>query len=157
MNNGVFREKSIKRVSSPEQLGDYIRVSNPSVWIALVAVIILLAGVCVWGVFGRMETIVSAPVVVKDGQAVCYVTEKDVASVKEGMFLTVDGQEHKVISVAMVPMEITDSFDSYALHIGGFAIGEWVYIITVDGEIADGTYSGKIVTESVSPMSFVFN
>lgn len=157
MNNGIFREKSMKRVSSPEQLGDYIRVSNPSVWMVLAAVIILLAGVCVWGVFGRLETTVSAPVVVKDGQAVCYVTEKDAMSVKEGMTVTVNGQEYKVVSVATVPMEITGSFDSYALHIGGFGIGEWVYTVTVDAAIADGTYSAEIVTDSVSPMSFVFN
>lgn len=157
MNNGIFREKSVQRVSSPEQLGDYIRVSNPSVWMALAAIIILLAGVCVWGIFGRLETTVSAPVVVRDGQAVCYVTEQDVLSVKEGMSVTVNGQEYKVISVSAMPTEITDSFDSYAMHIGGFGIGEWVYAVTVDVPVADGTYSAKIVTDSVSPMSFVFN
>ena len=157
MNNGIFREKSMKRVSSPEQLGDYIRVSNPSVWMALAAVIILLAGVCVWGFFGRLETTVSTPVVVKDGQAVCYVTEKDVMSVKAEMPMRVDGQEYKVISVSAAPMEITDSFDSYALHIGGFGVGEWVYTVAVDAALPDGIYQAEIVTDSVSPMSFVFN
>lgn len=157
MNNGIFREKSMKRVSSPEQLGDYIRVSNPSVWMALAAVIILLAGVCVWGIFGRLETTVSAPVVVKDGQAVCYVTEKDVLSIKEGMPVTVNGQEYKVLSVSAIPTEIMDTFDSYALYIGGFSVGEWVYAVTVDAALAEGTYKAEIVTDSVSPMSFVFN
>lgn len=37
MNNGIFREDSMKRVSSSEQLGDYICVSNPSVWMVLAA------------------------------------------------------------------------------------------------------------------------
>ncbi len=157
MNNGIFREKSIKRVSSPEQLGDYIRVSNPSVWMVLAAIIILLAGVCVWGVFGRLETVVSAPAEVKNGTAVCYVTEKDAKAVREGMSVTVDGKEYNVISVSRTPMEITDEFDSYALYIGGFSVGEWVYIVTMDAELLDGTYQAKIVTDSVSPMSFVFN
>lgn len=40
----IFRKSSIDRVSSPEQLNDYIRVSNPSVWMILAAVIVLLAG-----------------------------------------------------------------------------------------------------------------
>lgn len=157
MNQGIFREKSIKRVSSPEQLGDYIRVSNPSVWMALAAIIVLLIGVCVWGVFGRLETTVSAPATVKDGQAVCYVSEKDVASVKEGMSVTVDGQEYKVRAVSAVPMQITDSFDSYALYIGGFNVGDWVYTVTADVALTDGTYQAQIVIDSVSPMSFVFN
>lgn len=157
MNNGIFREKSMKRVSSPEQLGDYIRVSNPSVWMVLAAIIILLAGVCVWGIFGRLKTTVSAPVTVEDGQAVCYVSEKDAPSVKAGMSVTVDGHEYKVVSVSAEPVQITDSFDSYALHLGGFSVGEWVYSVTVDAAIPDGVYQAEIVTDSVSPISFVFN
>ena len=45
MKSQLFREKSMERVSSPEQLNDYIRVANPSIWICLAAVIILLKGV----------------------------------------------------------------------------------------------------------------
>ena len=52
----IFRKSSIDRVASPDQLNDYIRVSNPSVWMMLAAVVVLLAGVCVWGVFGRLES-----------------------------------------------------------------------------------------------------
>ena len=37
MASSIFREKSLKRISSPEQLNDYIKVSQPSVWIALAA------------------------------------------------------------------------------------------------------------------------
>ena len=65
MNNQIFRKKSLEKVSSPEQLDDYIRVSNPGVWIVLVTVIVLLVGVCVWGVFGRLETTVGSAAVVK--------------------------------------------------------------------------------------------
>lgn len=56
MGNPVFRQKSIEKISSPEQMNDYIRVSNPSVWIILAAVIVLLAGVFVWGLFGRLDS-----------------------------------------------------------------------------------------------------
>ncbi len=54
MNNGLFRKKSIDRVSSPEKLDDYIRVTTPSVWIALAAMILLLVGAFIWGVFGEV-------------------------------------------------------------------------------------------------------
>lgn len=52
---GIFREKSIKRVSSPEQLNDYIRVTSPSVWIVLIALVALLLGMLAWSVLGRIE------------------------------------------------------------------------------------------------------
>ena len=47
----VFREKSLDRIQSPEQLNDYLRVTNPTVWVLLAAVIVLLAGMLVWGSF----------------------------------------------------------------------------------------------------------
>ena len=33
----VFRKKTLDRISSPEQLTDYLRVTNPGIWVALVA------------------------------------------------------------------------------------------------------------------------
>ena len=51
----IFREKSLERVSSPEQFDDYIKVTTPSVWIILAATIVLLAGMIIWGVFGKIE------------------------------------------------------------------------------------------------------
>ena len=44
MNNSIFRQKSIEKISSPEKLDDYIRVTAPSVWITLAAIVILLVG-----------------------------------------------------------------------------------------------------------------
>ena len=53
--SGLFREKSMKRVSSPEELNDYIRVTTPSVWVVLLALTLLLAGMLVWGALGTVE------------------------------------------------------------------------------------------------------
>ena len=50
----IFRQKSLKRISSPEQLNDYIRVTRPSVWLVLAAVILLLAGIIVWSILGTV-------------------------------------------------------------------------------------------------------
>lgn len=52
--NGLFREKSLERVSSPEQLDDYIRVTTPSVWIVLLATVFILAGMLAWSIFGTV-------------------------------------------------------------------------------------------------------
>ena len=49
---GIFREKSLERV----ELNDYIRVTTPSVWIVLIALVALLVGMLAWSVFGTVET-----------------------------------------------------------------------------------------------------
>ena len=54
--NTIFREKSISKVSSPESLNDYIKVTTPSVWIVLTALVVLLVGILAWSIFGRVKT-----------------------------------------------------------------------------------------------------
>ena len=51
----IFRQKSIDRVSSPEQMNDYIRVTTPTVWLVLLALVILLLGMLAWSVFGTVQ------------------------------------------------------------------------------------------------------
>ena len=51
----IFRKKSIERVTSPEQLDDYIKVTTPSVWLMLFATLILILGALFWAIFGKVE------------------------------------------------------------------------------------------------------
>ncbi len=57
MDNNLFREKSIERVSSPEKLDDYIKVVSPGIWILLAAIIVLLLGVLAWANVGTIPMI----------------------------------------------------------------------------------------------------
>ena len=51
----VFRKKSLERVSSPEELKDYIRVTTPPVWLVLAATLVLLLGLLAWSALGTVE------------------------------------------------------------------------------------------------------
>ena len=48
MENPIFRKKSLDRISSPEALDDYLHVTTPSVWLILIAIIMLLVGMLIW-------------------------------------------------------------------------------------------------------------
>ena len=52
--SNIFRGKSIEKVTGPESLNDYIRVTTPSVWIVLGALVLLLVGMLTWSIFGRV-------------------------------------------------------------------------------------------------------
>ena len=75
--SSLFRKESLERIQSPEQLTDYIKVTNPGIWIILFAIIILLAGVFVWSTVGKLETLAGGNAVVKDGTAQIVVTDYD--------------------------------------------------------------------------------
>lgn len=159
MEKQIFRKKSIERVSSPEQLNDYIRVSNPSVWMTLAAIIVLLVGVCVWGVLGRLETKINAAALAEDGLIVCYVKEADAGKIENGMLVRIGGKEFTVEDISETPVAVVqgEKFSEYLLHVGNLQAGEWVYEVILDGNLTDGIYSAEIVVDSVSPLSFVLN
>ena len=58
-NETVFRDKSIERISSPEQLNDYVKLSDPGVWFVLAAITVLLIGACIFGVCGNVDSTVN--------------------------------------------------------------------------------------------------
>ena len=123
MSDQIFRKKSLDRISSPEQLNDYIRVANPGIWMILAAVIILLAGVCVWGIFGHLDTKTETV-----GTA-------------------------KAAEISEIPVKLKEE----QLESAAFAVDESVYTATIHTGLADGIYKVELVTNRVSPMSFVIN
>lgn len=157
MNDKIFRKKSVDRMLSPEQLNDYIKVTNPGVWMVLAAIVILLVGVCVWGVFGILETKLSVAAVSRGGQTILYVKEDNVASVQEKMSVYIGDETYKVTSISAQAVTVTEEISEYARHTGELSIGEWVYVVQIDGSMPDGVYKAQIVTDSVSPLYFVFN
>ena len=157
MKESIFRKKSLAQVSSPEQLNDYIRVPNPGIWMILLAVIVLLVGVCVWGVFGHMDTNLKVAAVCKDGKLICYVKETDMKSVENGMPVTVNDKQYTVAGIESEPVSVSQEMSSYLLHLGELQKGEWVYPVTVNTNLEDGTYQATITVASVSPMSFIVN
>ena len=139
MNTEIFRKKSLDQVKSPENLDDYIQVSNPGIWLLLVSVIVLLVGVCIWGVFGHIDSIVETSVRAESGTLVCYIAEADIYSVQKG--LTVRFHDYEAV----------------VTEIGQKDDPGYVCTLQSGQTIPDGFYEGKILIQSVKPLSFVLN
>ena len=157
MNDQLFRKKSVDKVSSPEQLTEYIRVANPGVWMVLAAIVILLAGVVVWGFIGHLDTTLDTAVVCENGESVIYAKEADIEKVKVGMTVRVDDKEYTVSEIPTEPKRVDDTMSEYAVHLGGLTSGEWVYAVKVSGDFTDGVHKAEIVIERISPISFILN
>lgn len=158
MNEEIFRKKSIDNLSSPDELNEYIKVTSPGVWLLLGAIIVLLVGVCVWGVLGKMETKVSTVAVSEGNTITCYVKEDNISSMEEGMKVLIGDDEYTISSISEEPISIKNNeISEYALHIGDLSVGEWTYEVTLDGTIKEGVYEANVIVDSVSPFYFVFN
>lgn len=49
--NNIFRKEVVKKFNKPDDLTDYLKVLSPKIWIILVAIIVLMIGVTIWGYF----------------------------------------------------------------------------------------------------------
>ena len=65
MDNGLFRKKSMDRISSPEALHDYMRVTSPRLWMILAAIVLLLGGFVVYASTAKMENTIPLRVTVE--------------------------------------------------------------------------------------------
>lgn len=159
MTRSIFRKASLDRISSPEQLNDYIRVTNPGVWMIMCAVILLLLGVCVWGIFGRLDTTLTVAAATENDRTVCYVKETDVQAVEVGMQVRIGEVQYQISSISQQPIQVDDTFAEYLLHVGTLAEGEWVYAAELDDVYGDNGMitEVEIVIESIAPMNFVLN
>ena len=145
------------RVSSPEQLQDYVRVANPGLWMVISAIVILLAGVVVWGFIGKIDTTMSTAIVTDNGKAVIYIGESNVEKIEVGMTVRSGENEYKITDIAKEAIKVDSSLTDYAIHASGITVGEWVYAVSIDGEYSDGVQKADIVIESISPISFILN
>lgn len=132
----IFNQQALDRINSPEQLNDYLKVTNPGIWVLLAAVITLLAGFIAWASVGQIETAVKAMAEVKDGEAYIYLTEAAPYPLSANMPVRIGSQEYEIAAV------ITDEFDR--------TVG------SVPVPLADGYYESKVVVESLSPIAFLF-
>lgn len=139
MSEEIFRKKSLDRIKSPENLDEYIRVSNPGVWLILISIIVLLLGACAWGIFGHIDSTVPSTVCIENGKAVCYVAEENISSVRTGLTVTYADCE-------AVIGRIGEKGDM------GYACD-----LTAEVSVVDGFYRGKVVLERYKPLSFILN
>lgn len=158
MGNSIFRQSSIKKITSPEQMNDYIRVSNPSVWMVLAAVIVLLLGICVWGIFGRLDTTVQTGGICEDGRLTVFLRESDFSKLNDAAILSVNGVEYAASDAAGTPIRLDEHTDPYLLHLLGLSAGDWVYALSAEApDLKDGVCTASVIVERVRPLDFVLN
>ena len=152
----LFREKSLEAVESPESLNDYLRVTSPGVWLILAAVICLLVGAILWGVFGSIRTTAQVAVVVENGKSFCYVPYDKVQGVMAQGVVTLDGNDYPLDTDAESEMIVLPEDTSIRiLKAGGYSVGDPVVLVPADTGLQDGVYAGVAVTEDLKPISLL--
>ena len=161
MENRSPKDLPETRLSSPDQLNEYIRVARPSVWIVLGATAILIVCALIWGFNAKLDRVVNGSGFVQGGTAVICLSEDLVAQVSKGMRAKFSGEVSEG-TVSYVSGEGI-SREEAVKRLGGnpayaALLGDKSYVVLVDAEgIPDGVYDVSIVISAVRPLSFVLN
>ena len=132
----IFRKETLERISSPEQLTDYLRVTTPGLWIVFAAIVAMLIGFFTWMSVGIIETTVPVGVSMQNHNAEVAIISSD-STMEKDMTLRVGGEETVILSTS------TDNL--------GRTVG------TAEVNLPDGTYDGSLVTESIHPIQFLIS
>ena len=128
MEKTIFREKNVDELNSPDELNEYLRVTSPSIWLVMAAVIVLLLGLIVWASVGEIHTKESATVNVKGDEAIVYVSGARADLVRNGNIVEIDGQRTVLTDV---------SFDEYGRAVGKAKVSD----------LSEGTYQAEVIVE----------
>ena len=133
--SGLFRQEALNNLSAPEDLNQVLRVVNPSSWVILLAILLIMAGFFAWSMVGSVDKKVVASAQVSNG--VAHFTVKDY-ELKSGM-----------------PVKVGDT-ESSMRDIGRNNDGNYIAAANVPG-MTDGVYEAQITVEHLSPITFLFN
>lgn len=134
----IYRKKSLERIQSPEQLNDYLRVTNPSVWVILAAVALILVGALIWSSFAYIDSFVTGTAEVRDG------------------IMTVTFEDEELAKNVMAGMNVTVGDTTSAIGSVGRA-SDGSLFAQAQTTLADGSYQVKVGLRRTQVLELLFN
>lgn len=159
-NNKFFREKSLKKISSPEQLNEIVTVTKPGIWMVFLALITVVIGFIIFGFFGKINATVNGYTVVKDNKVYGYVDAKDYKEITNGKEKTVKIiYENKIYNGEIIDLlgivDISDAPVSVQYYEGDDEHLGKVEIL-IEG-LKDGEYKSEFITDIINPAQYIFD
>ena len=100
MGNEGAGTQDVRRMSSPEQLNDYLKVTSPKIWLLLAAVVLLIGGLLLWSGFTTIESYATGTARAVGGElTVTFDDAKKAGKVQAGMEMTVGDVQTEILTV----------------------------------------------------------
>ena len=149
MQSQLYRQQSIDRVSSQEQIRDYLRVTSPRLWMVILAAAVLLAGFLVWYAVANQEVTLPVKVSVEN---------------------TSTRESNVILAEFQVPSAQRDNYrPGMKVRFAGIT-GEIKYFVDMENitsvivwaespktAVPDGEYDAEVLFESSAPLSDLLN
>ena len=159
----MFTEKASKKLRSPDDLDEYVRVTSPSVWVVLAACATLMIGLFAWGLFGTAETNVSGIATCVRGETVCFLPTEKASKVHVDDLANVGGVLSKVESISTVPLSRVEARKIVGSDYLANTLVEsdWTYLVRLANDDdpvleEDVPIPVTITVERIAPLTVIF-
>lgn len=135
MNEPIFRKKSLERISSPEEIDKYMKVTSPSMWLLMVAIVLLLMAAVIWSITGRIETTMDISTYSENGKVKVLILAEDMNQLAVGSEVRAGNRIGNVTEIKKQ---------------------EGTFLVSADiPQLQDGTVEVTFVTECIAPITFL--
>ncbi len=138
--DGLFDKSTMSRISSADDLDHYVKVTNPSAWIILIAALLLVGGILVWALVAVISvTMNTTGALIESTQGakpvvMCVVDKATADKIeKTGAKADINGIETTNVQVNSTPAsssEITNFFGS-EFYAEALKLSDWNYMVTI--------------------------
>ena len=160
----IFRDTALRKMTSADDLDRYVKVTNPSAWVFIGAVAVLVLAALIWGATASLPITQTTTGVLKDNQVVCFLPlEKNALATTDSKVTAADHVTH-IVSIDSDPYsqrEVAAVLNSdYAIE--SLHPAQWSYkiIVALPSELNSWDEGDdvpiQITTREVAPLAYLF-
>lgn len=148
----VFREKTLKKASDPEQLDGYLKVTGFGPWFVILAAALVLAAIFIWVFFGKIQTAVTGAGYCENGTIRCYFAQNAIGEIPEGSTVDIQGSPGTVTEIESSLYRAVDIPDDVLFLLPD---ARWYSTAQIRCDLEDGLYSVVYPGTAIAPASFL--
>lgn len=156
------KAKENKNITSVNEFNDYIKICKPKIWIILIALIILMLSLTIWGIFGKIETKIDKQAISMNGTVYCFLDQNEIANISNNTSVKIEDKLYKInniydkaFSSDQVETFLSEHNINLELNLNSNSV---YYLLTIKVEnVPYEIINISIIKESISPISFLIN
>ena len=110
MADQIFSDKAMQKLKTADDLEQYVKLTNPGIWIVLAASASLLIGLIAWVFWGTAATTVEARAALINGKMQCFLPYNEYQLVKVGDEVYINHALWVVSECSDVPLSRDDAY-----------------------------------------------
>ena len=145
------------KISSPDQLNNYIRVTSPGTWIVLAAILVLLAGVFFWLFTGQLEVSAHTQIFTNANSSYAFLSREQLRGIKPGLPARIVNSHASgtVTQISAKPSHFADIVELTGDNNTAY-MGANLFMVSLDiPDAPQGVSQAVIVLDTVKPISFL--